>query len=512
MLVKECSFDKIEYCEVGKKQKLDFFNLLIKFYNHLITGIMLDILIHNGIIATMQGKGVGIIENGGLGIKGNRIVKVGDSTELQKRYRAHRYLDAENKLLLPGFIDAHMHSGIGLLRGLAQDIDNWMTQGIWPFIKHLSTEASIDGAAVNIIEGLKAGTTTFADYSQQMELIAPLHQKLGTRAVLTETINELNHDQKNSTPTELYQYDSQKGEASYKRALKLFERWQGQSNNRIRCFLGPQGPDMLSKELLKEIYQKAEALDTKIHMHVAQGDREIKQMEMRYNQRSIPWLNSEGFINKRLIAVHLTEATPQETKFVAQNEVSMVLCSGSIGIIDGLIPPIIEFLEVSNKAALGTDQTAGNNCCNMFNEMKLTSILNKVRLKDPKIFPSWKMLRLATIEGAYALGLAQEVGSLEEGKKADIIMIDLTQPSLTPLLYQPVRNIIPNLVYSARGHEVETVIIDGKIIVDEFKLQTLCEKSAIAKANLSAQKLAQSVLKDKDFSSPLQNCTTKGYI
>ena len=248
---------------------------------------------------------------------------------------------------------------------------------------------------------------------------------------------------------------------------------------------------MCSKELLMEIQAAALRLDTGIHMHVSQGDREINQMLNRYGKRSIPFLDEIGYLNSRLLAVHLTEATREETQLLASRGAGMILCSGSIAIIDGIVPPAAEFLEVSDRLALGSDQAPGNNCNNMFNEMKFTAILNKCKAKNPAVFPAGKVLRMATIEAARAIGLGSEIGSIEPGKKADLLMIDMTQPCLSPVIMQPVRNVVPNLVYSAKGSEVELVMVDGRVLVEDFKVLSVDEKQVVRDAQEAVERVCR---------------------
>ncbi|MTI95697.1 MAG: amidohydrolase [Firmicutes bacterium] len=457
---------------------------------------MLDILITNGYVLTMEGPGVGMLPDGAVAIRDNKIVAVGPSRELEQNFQARRRIDAKNKVVMPGLVDAHIHTGIGILRGLAQDTDNWMQQGLWPFTKTLTDEARVAGSLMNIIEGVKAGTTTFCDYDVPMLQIAANHARVGTRARVAETINEMPEDLSGLLVGDLYPLDPAIGNHKLTRAKSVFERWHGYDDNRITCLWGPQGPDMLSRELLQEVKALAEKHETMIHMHVAQGDREINQMLKRYGMRSIQFLDELGYLDWRLLAVHLTEATKEETQLVARRGAAMLLCSGSIGIIDGIVPPAAEFLEARGNLALGSDQAPGNNCNNMFNEMKFTAILNKCRFRDPRRFPAWQMLRLATIDGARAIGLGEEVGSLRPGKKADMIMIDLDNPALAPIITDPVRNIVPNLVYSANGSEVDTVIIDGKIVMEARKILTLDEKLAIAEAHRQAQLVARKAKPD----------------
>jgi 5-methylthioadenosine/S-adenosylhomocysteine deaminase len=252
-------------------------------------------------------------------------------------------------------------------------------------------------------------------------------------------------------------------------------------------FFGPQGPDFLSRELLLEVQQAARQRGTKIHMHTAQGDRETAQMLLRYGQRSIPWLDALGYLDASLLAVHLTDAPDDEARLVASRGASMALCSGSIGIIDGIVPPAAAFQSAGGSVGLGSDQAPGNNVHNIFNEMKLTALFNKIRAADPEVMPAWRVLRMATIEGAAALGWADEIGSLSVGKRADMLLVDLHRPTLTPVHTSPMRNLVPNLVYAARGDEVDTVIVDGRVIVEAGRVVTLDEDAVIATAQRVAE-------------------------
>lgn len=475
----------------------------------------LDVLIKGGIVLTITGAGVGLIENGAVGIAGSKIAAVGTSEDICRQYTAHRVINAENKVVMPGLIDAHIHTGIGLIRGVAQDLNNWMQHGVWPFETALraDTDAVRKGSMLNILEALKAGTTTFCDFDYPMTEIVKNHDRLGTRARVAELISELPRESKTAVG-ELYAFDSAEGNRKFENNLRLIEDWHGKSNGRITCMLGPQGADMLSRELLGEVRRAAQKYDTGIHMHVSQGDREINQMCKRYGRRTIAFLDEIGYLDERLIAVHLTEATAEETRFLAGRGAGMVLCSGSIGIIDGIVPPAAEFLQVSDRLALGSDQAPGNNCSNMFNEMKFTSILNKCKAKDPTVFPAWKVLRMATIESARAIGLGDEIGSLEVGKKADILIIDMEQPCLSPVILDPVRNVVPNLVYSAKGSEVQTVIVDGRVLIDDYKVLPVDEKTVVREAQSAAQRVCAAAKPafDKIPDTPLRTMMQEGLL
>ena len=470
---------------------------------------MLDIIIMNGILITMEGKGVGIINNGAVGIKGNRISVVGETHEVLNSHRAHRYIDATRKVVMPGLIDAHMHSALGILRGLAQDISNWMQKGMWLFSGANTNDTIIPGSMMNLIEAVKAGTTTVCDYDRPMEQMIHNHVKIGLRARVASTINALPPGLSKLAIGDLYPLDPALGNRRYEQNVALFNDWHGYDDNRVTVLMGPQGPDMLPRELLLEIKEFAEKNDTMIHMHVAQGDREIDQMLKRFGKRSIQYLDEIGYLNHRLMAVHMTEATREETQLLAKRGASMILCSGSIGIIDGIVPPSAEFLEVSDRLALGSDQAPGNNCNNMWNEMKLTAILNKCKARDPSVYTAGRMLRMATIDSARAIGMDGEIGSLKPGKKADIILINMDEPGLAPIYLAPLRNIVPNLVYSARGHEVEASIIDGKVVMENRRLLTVNEKEVVMNAHAAAQKISERTMDTyPQYNTPLYRMMT----
>jgi 5-methylthioadenosine/S-adenosylhomocysteine deaminase len=181
---------------------------------------------------------------------------------------------------------------------------------------------------------------------------------------------------------------------------------------------------------------------------------------------------------------------------IAYSGASMVLCSGSIGIIDGIVPPAQHFRVSGGLVALGSDQAAGNNSNNIFNEMKLTALFNKIKFHDPTVMPAWDVLRMATIEGARAIGLGDQIGSLEPGKQADLILVDLNALNLLPVLTEPVRNIVPNLVYSATGREVDLVMVAGRVLLRDGRVLTADEAEIRATAQAMAEEVAAAVRRD----------------
>ncbi len=437
----------------------------------------------------MAGDGVGYQPDSAMAVDRGRILAIGPKAEIVATYQPERHLDATGQAVLPGFIDAHMHTSEAILRGLAQDTSHWMMYGLGPFAEVLedAQAAREVGTQLAFIEAIRSGTTTFGDFGNGMDSVCRWVEKVGVRACITVMVREA--VRRIYQPGELYEFDANMGRHTLNENLAVMERWQDGAGGRIRVLFGPQGPDFVSREMLLEVRRLALERQTKIHMHTQQGDRETAQIMQRYGQRPIAWLDELGYLDLNLLAVHLTDAGEEEAALVARRGASMVLCSGSIGIIDGIVPPAHAFQKAGGKVALGSDQAPGNNCHNIINEMKLTALFNKIRYTDPEVMPAWKVLRMATIEGAEALGLGQEIGSLEEGKRADFILIDLNKPSMTPLYTEPMRNIVPNLVYSARGDEITTVVVDGRVIYEQGVIQTVNEKEILT----TAQNLAEGI-------------------
>ncbi len=456
-----------------------------------------DFLIVHAHVFTMEGGGVGYLGDAAVAVRGDRIVDVGPTAALTARFDADEIIDASHHALLPGLIDAHMHTPWAVVRGVAQDVAHWRQKGLSPYARHLHRDAALAGTWLNVLEALKAGTTTMGDYATPIEGWADIFAAIGVRAVLTATINALPPGEMAGWRLgDLYPLSDDIGERSIRAAVEFAAEWHGAEEGRITVMFGPQGADMLSLDQLLHVKRLAAAEGLMLHMHVAQGDREIDQMLKRYGKRTPAFLEQIGYLDDQLLAVHLTEATDDETLQIAYSGARMVLCSGSIGIIDGIVPPAMVFRSAGGVVALGSDQAAGNNCNNIFNEMKLTALFNKIKYRDPTVLPAWEVLRMATIEGAQALGMADEIGSIRTGKKADLILVDLNALNLMPVLTDPIRNIVPNLVYAATGHEVDLVMVDGRVLVRGGRLVAIDEDAVRAEVQQRAEEVAAAVKRD----------------
>ena len=457
----------------------------------------IDTLVTHAHLFTMQGEGVGYVDDGAVAVRDNHIAAVGPTTQLSGRFHASEVIDASSCAVLPGLIDAHMHTPLAIVRGVAQDTAHWMQRALAPYSRHITPQAALAGTRLNVLEALKAGTTTFVDYSLPRPGWAEAFVQVGVRARLTPTINALPPGGMAGWKVgDLYPLDPEAGQMSMDAAVAFARDWQGAAGGRITVMLGPQAPDMLPRDRLLQVKRIADREGWMIHMHVAQGDREIDQMLKRYGQRTPAFLEALGYLDDQLLAVHLTEAHDDEAALIARRGARMALCSGSIGIIDGIVPPAHAFRAAGGLVALGSDQASGNNCNNIFNEMKLTALFNKIKVRDPTVMPAWEVLRMATVEGARAIGLGDEIGSLIVGKQADLILVDLRALNLSPVLQAPVRNIVPNLVYAATGHEVRTVMVAGQVLVRDGRALTADEDAIRAQAQTQAEAVARRVAAD----------------
>lgn len=461
---------------------------------------MVNILIEDGFVLTMKGRGVGLIENAAVAIEGNRIVWVGKTSEAKKKFKSvEKRISAKGKAVLPGLIDAHMHTSASLWRGTKQDISDveWWGGGRG-LVSSMAKDYTVKACELAVVEGLKSGTTTFGDFSSHvLETAGKVYSGVGVRANLAYTVNELEpyphrNGMREAEGKSLYRFNKAIGEEKLKANLRLIDEWHGKANGRITCLLGPQAADMMGKELLLHIKEIAESRGLLIHFHLAQGWREEKQMKKRYGVSTVDFLEKIGFLGPNLVGVHWHSTTDEEVRLLARRGVRMISCPTSNVMIDGLVGPLSSYLDSGGyAAALGTDAATSNNTHNLMTEMKAAALLNKAKQRNPVVLPAWIVLRLATIEGARCLGLDKDIGSIEIGKKADLIIVNLKVPHLSPILSVPVRNIVPNLVYCARGDEIDTVIVDGKILMEERKLLTIDEEKVMNEAQEAAQRMAE---------------------
>jgi 5-methylthioadenosine/S-adenosylhomocysteine deaminase len=393
---------------------------------------------------------------------------------------------------MPGFINSHIHSGMTLLRGAAQDVPEieWMNKSIGPFVKHMSKDDLIVGSKLGVLEGLRSGTTTFAEYANSVnDIVDSVYVPWGIRVVAIETINEVSRDRSKLKSTDLYEFDQDKGYNAFKRAEQIFHTYK--DNPLVSSMFGPQALDMISIKLLKDIQEECRVKLSKIQMHVAQGQRERFQIQGRFGKEmsSVKALNTHNLLDSNLIAVHIHDTSPQEQKLLVEKGVGMVGCPSSISMIDGIVPPIAHFRSLGGIAGLGTDQAPGPGHHNMVRELRTISLLSKVIKQDPTNLPAWESLQLGTVLGSQILDLDKKIGTLEVGKQADIITINLKKVNMSPVVFKPFYNFIPNLVYSMTGNEVDNVLINGKFILKDNEFLDIDTEAIVSEVNQRASRV-----------------------
>ena len=435
----------------------------------------MDLAITNALVVTMAADrpGLGILTDGTVAISGTEIDYVGPATEFDSS-EATQILDGTGRLVIPGLVNAHTHTALTLVRGGAQDVpeSEWMNRALAPLSRALEPDDRVAGSRLGVLEALRRGVTTFGEYDTQVgTLVERVYEPLGVRVVATETINEIASDRDSLGPRELPEFDRDRGEAALDRTERLFDRYA--DHGRVDVMYGPQALDMVSAETLELVSQRASERNRDVHVHVAQGERERRQIDERYGDSSVAVLEDLGLADERLLAAHLHGARPDERVRLAEAGVRMVGCPGSIGTIDGRVPPVAEYHEHGGSVGVGTDQAPGNGRHDVLRELHLLTVLTKCERTDPRALTASRALWLGTMGGARALGLSDRIGSLETGKRADLAVVDRSTETMLPAVESPLQTAIPNLVYAAGGDAVETVIVGGEVVVRDGAVQTV---------------------------------------
>jgi 5-methylthioadenosine/S-adenosylhomocysteine deaminase len=438
---------------------------------------------------------------------------------VEENDRAAQTIDAAGNLIMPGLIDVHIHSAATVARGLAQEVATWMGSAYGPLIRHARDEDAPAYTMLALIEGVANGTTTFGDYDFPMNELVRSHIAMGNRAVVCQGTTEINWADREQWVAQGWKpgvappLNRDYGERGLAAELDLYERWHGYDGGRIQVIFGPVAADMLSEELLLRFQNEARKRGSSIHLHVAQDPRENNATVERSGLRAIPYLDSIGLLAPDTIAVHMCMTTDDEIQLAASRGVPMACCTNSIGIIDGVVPPASRFRELGGTVGLGSDQAAGNNSHNIFPEMRATAMFAKIKAEDPTVLPAWQVLRMATIDGAKTLGIDTIVGSLEAGKEADLIVIDTHKPPMAPVIRQPARNLVANLVYGETGSNVRMTMVAGEVIYRDGLFTRIDAAHAIAAAQAAAETFEQDIGNDPVIADlPITQLTAAGLI
>ncbi len=432
-----------------------------------------DILITNGRVLTMA-RDMALIDKGALAVSGDKIVAVGRQEDVVNEYGAARILDARGGIIMPGLVNTHTHAAMTCFRGLADDLPlmTWLQEYIFPAEAKLTPDIVYKGTLLACAEMILSGTTTFCDMYLYEDFVAKAAKHAGVRAVVGEVLYDF--PSPNYGPVE----------EGLKYTQTLIDTWRDDSL--INIAVDPHSPYLCSPELLGKSKAIADKEGVPIVIHLSESRQEVAQIQDKYGKTPVQHLAGIGFLAPNVVADHCVALTEKDISLlehfnvkVAHNpESNMKLASG--------VAPIPKLLDRGITVGIGTDGCASNNNLDMFQEMDTLAKLHKVYSMDPTVLDAKTVVGMATIDGARVLGLDDQIGSLEPGKKADIIIVDTKRPHLVPMY-----NVYSHLVYTVSGHDVVTTIVDGKVLMEERVLKTLDVNEVMDNVNEIADKILE---------------------
>jgi 5-methylthioadenosine/S-adenosylhomocysteine deaminase len=437
-----------------------------------------DILVHNGTILTMDSQN-NIIHNGMVAISGSTISYIGkgekESIEVKKN------IDAHGGLILPGLINGHTHAAMSLFRGLADDLPlmEWLHNYIFPVEGKIDADFVRVGTLLACAEMILSGTTTFCDMYLFEEEVARAAKEAGMRSVVGEVIYDF------PSPN----YGTLEKGFIYTEAL--IERWK--QDPLINIAVEPHSLFTCGEELLRKANDLALTKGVPLILHLAETKEEVNEIEKRFRKRPVQHLKDLGLLGSHLILDHCVHINKSEIELLAENNVRIVHNPESNMKLASGIAPVPDMIAKGITVGLGTDGCASNNNLDLFGEMDMAAKLHKVNNLDPTVMKAQTLVEMATIDGAKVLGLEKITGSLEVGKRADLIVIDTNKPHLVPM-YNP----YSHLVYAASGHDVTHSIIDGKIVMEDRRLLTLDVEDIIERSKEKSCKVKEWVKMVRD--------------
>lgn len=430
----------------------------------------MKILLRNFVVPTLTNKSNQ--SNRSILIDDGKIKKIGP-TESIPSDKYHKVIEGDNKkAVLPGLVNSHTHLAMTLFRGYADDLPLkiWLEEKIWPAEEKLTSEDVYWGSLLGILEMIKSGITTFADMYFFMDNVARAAKESGMRCLLSYGIIAKNEV---------------KEREELNKALDLVKNWDGEADGKINIGLSPHAVYTTTDRVWKRVKEEAERYNLVIHTHLSETEEEVETFRQNNGMSPIQYLDKLGVFEVPTLAAHCVHVDGKDIEILSEKKVSVAHNPGSNMKLGAGIAPIDEMLKHGVCVGLGTDGAASNNNLDIWEEIRLASFLPKVARRDPtKISPA-EALKMGTLGGAHALGW-KDVGEIKEGKKADLIIVDIDQPHLVPRY-----NLLSNLVYAARASDVETVIINGKIIMENKEVLTIDEEEVKRKICQIQGKYAQ---------------------
>src|SRR6516162_2205024 len=436
-----------------------------------------DLVVSGGTIVTMDGQRR-VIEDGAIAVNHQMIVMVGLRAEIEAKYVARQEIDARGKLVLPGLINGHTHVPMTLLRGLKDDVtlDVWLEKYIFPAeAKNVNEDFVRWGTRLAAAEMIRSGTTTFADMYYFEDAMADEAKAAGMRGVLGETFIDFPApDNKNEGQMLAY-------------TENFLKKWKG--DPLIHAAVAPHSIYTCSKKTLKDAATLARKYNAPILIHVAETKKELVESREKNGATPVQYLDRIGLLGPDVLAAHCVWVDETDRKILAERQVGCVHNPSSNMMLASGVAPVVVERAAGVRVGLGTDGPAGsNNDLNLMEEMDLAAKLKKVAKMDPQALGAKDALEMATIEGARALHMEKEIGSLEPGKKADVVVLSLDVPNAVPMY-----DVYSQTVYALKASEVKTVVIDGRTVLADGKVLTVDEARVVEKAREYKKEIAESL-------------------
>jgi len=432
-----------------------------------------SILFEDAIIVTMDPRRR-VIEGGSILVEGGRIGEIRGPAE-RGTEKVERRISARGMAVIPGLIDTHLHLAQSLLRGCADDLSlvEWLRQRVWPIQGCFTEEDGRVSAELSMLEMMRSGTTSFVGVDvvsrYGFDGIAKSVTKAGMRGALAKCIMDSPGYGRKGTimPAGLVE----EKEACIREAKSMVKKWNGDRGGLVKTWLAPRSLGGCSRELYEEVADLAVEQETRVTMHLAEVKEDVKYAKQNFGMTPFQFIEKVGLAGPGSLFAHMVWLTDSDVRRVAKTRANVAHCPSSNLKLASGIPKVPELLEAGANVGLGCDGAPCNNSYDMIREMKIAAVIQKGRLLDPLIMPATSVLEMATVRGAKAMGMESDIGSIEVGKKADLVFIDLKKPHLTPF-----RSIVSNVVYSAMGSDVDTVMVDGRLLLRHGKALTLDEE------------------------------------
>lgn len=426
-----------------------------------------DYRLEHALIVTMNPASE-VIADGFIEISGSLISAIGPMNEVHHRPEPVDVMNLQGRLVMPGLVNCHTHAAMTLFRGMADDLplDRWLSDYIWPAEARFVTAENVYlGTQLAIAEMFRSGTTLFADMYFFEEEVARACCEAGIRVLAGEAVVDFPSPD-HATPAE---------------AIGTIERLAQKYKHHplVNIVFAPHSIYACSRATLEQIATESERLGIGVHIHLAETRGETENCEIGNGQPVVPYLASTGLLNNRLIAAHMIHVSEEETELAVSHGVKIALNPSSNMKLASGWAPMKRYLEQGIITGLGTDGAASNNNLDIFTEMRLTALVNKLITGDPAVMPAHQVVEMATIGGARVLGMDHLTGSLETGKNADMLIAQLNQPHLTPSY-----NIWSHIVYAMHSSDVESLFVDGRLVMHHREILTLDVTSIINQANL----------------------------